>query len=426
MTWCEGNVRTGCYWDFSRLSLRTAISTGDAVEGIAHLHREAVLRTAVTDYPVGAHLSGGLDSSGNCVAIDELLRAGRLPAPAAYALATLFPGFSCNEPEYIKPVAAGLSFETLYFEPEWPSSEEHFARVAFHSEPSPYPHFSSFHSGYRGLKALGGRVVLTGEHADELFLTDPSCAAKLMWKCHLQEARQRLQRIYLVKQEDGFLRLIRRCVALGLPTESPFDWIRRIRAARWQRYSSDAKRFSVGWLTSERLGLRMHASLGVTMSGDPHVDATVGHLFKGYMSHLQEMSDLATAPLGIELRSPFMHKPLVEFCATLPPRLRDDFTSALKWVLRQSMRNRLPDQIVERGEKVDFSDAYGDYIQRLVAAQCMRQPLVSSEGRVAVQEGVTGYTVSQDSEGRVFQPGAMLNVIAWLQDEVRHEQRSKS
>ena len=413
MTWCEGNVRTGCYWDFSRLSLRTAISTGDAVEGIAHHHREAVLHMATTDYPVGAHLSGGVDSSGNCVAIDELLRSGQLRAPAAYAMATLFPGFSCNEPEYIRAVAETLSFETLYFQPQWPSSEEHFAQIALRGEPGPYPHLASFASGYRGLKALGGRVVLGGENGDELFLADPRMAARLVWKGQLQQARKRLERLGQVKPEVSYLAMLRLGVTLGLPQTSPSDTLHRIRASRWQRRMSGAKRLSDAWIKREHLGQRILAPLGVALSGNPYIDASVGHFFKGYMSNQQEMCDVIAATAVVEIRSPFMYKPLVEFCAMLPPSFRDDATNQRKWPLRESMRGRLPVRIVDRGEKVDFGDAYGAYVRSLADAQISQRAAVNASGLLPLTCGDGQYSATLAVEGEVFEPGALVNVIAW-------------
>ena len=413
LTWQDGDIRTGCYWNFSRLAMQKSISVPDAVEGVAHYHKEAVSRMTTTDYPVGAHLSGGLDSSGNCVAIDELLRAGELRAPAAYALATLFPGFSCNEPEYIRSVAETLSFETRYFQPQWPSSDDHFAQIAFRREPGPYPHLVSFESGYRGLKALGGRVVLGGEHGDELFLTDLAIAARLLWKGQLQQARQRLERLRQVKSEDSYLSVVRRCMTLGLPQTSPFDVLRRARAARWQWRMSGARRLSDAWIKGEHLGQRILASLGVALSGDPYVDASIGHFFKGYLSYQQEMCDMVAATVAVEIRSPFMYKPLVEFCATLPPSFRDDATDQLKWPLRESMRGRLPDQIVDRGEKVDFGDAYGAYVQSLAEAQISQRAALNAAGLLPLHLGDGQYAASLSVEGEVFEPGALVNVIAW-------------
>ena len=419
LTWHKGEIRTGCYWDFSRLQLQKSISINEAAEGVAHYHREAVSRMTTTDYPVGAHLSGGLDSSGNCVVIDEQLRAGRLLAPAAYALATLFPGFSCNEPEYIKLVADGLSFETHYFEPEWPSADEHFAQIQFHREPSPYPHFASFDSGYHGLKSLGGRVVLNGENGDELFLADPVSAAAMLWKGQPGQARQRLERLSRIKPDDSLLTLIRRCVSLGLPHESPFDLLRRIRAERWERYGLSSRRFNEHWLKRENMGLRLQATLGVKLSDNRYVNAIVGHFFKGHLSYLQETSDLATAQIGVEVRSPLMYKPLVQFCATLPPEFRDDVTSQRKRVLRESLRGRMSDEIVNRSEKVDFSDAYGDNVDRLAAAPAAKRFAANQGDFLTLPIGDGKYAYSLAVEGRVFEPGALLNVLTWLDDRAK-------
>jgi len=208
-------------------------------------------------------------------------------------------------------------------------------------------------------------------------------------------------------------------VSLGLPHESPFDLLRRIRAERWERYGLGSRRFNEHWLKRENLGLRLQATLGVKLSDNRYVNAIVGHFFKGHLSYLQETSDLATAQIGVEVRSPLMYKPLVEFCATLPPEFRDDVTSQRKRVLRESLRGRMSDEIVNRSEKVDFSDAYGDNVDRLAAAPAAKRFAANQGDFLTLPIGDGKYAYSLAVEGRVFEPGALLNVLTWLDDRAK-------
>ena len=58
----ENGFERRCYWDYDFTNRDTSISFEDAVEGTKNLFTKAVERQLVADVPVGAYLSGGMDS----------------------------------------------------------------------------------------------------------------------------------------------------------------------------------------------------------------------------------------------------------------------------------------------------------------------------------------------------------------------------
>jgi asparagine synthase (glutamine-hydrolysing) len=75
----------------------------------------------------------------------------------------------------------------------------------------------------------------------------------------------------------------------------------------------------------------------------------------GHASALEGLDKLCAAA-GLEPRYPFFDKRLVEFCLSVPGRLklRDGWG---RWIMRKAMDGILPPEIQWRSDKTDFSDA---------------------------------------------------------------------
>ena len=65
---------------------------------------------------------------------------------------------------------------------------------------------------------------------------------------------------------------------------------------------------------------------------------------------------------GREVRLPFLSHELVEFAFTLPShfKIREGWT---KWILRQSMKEQLPEDIVWRKDKIGFEPPQKKWMQ---------------------------------------------------------------
>jgi asparagine synthase (glutamine-hydrolysing) len=105
---------------------------------------------------------------------------------------------------------------------------------------------------------------------------------------------------------------------------------------------------------------------------------------------------------GLELRFPFLSRPLVEFCMTLPPRmlLRPGLR---KWVLRQAMRGVLPEPIRTRQGKgsIEARTIWSLARERKSLDVLLRDPILAQLGsvdpaglRTAVKDAMNGRIVN--------------------------------
>jgi asparagine synthase (glutamine-hydrolysing) len=71
-----------------------------------------------------------------------------------------------------------------------------------------------------------------------------------------------------------------------------------------------------------------------------------------------------SARFGIELRHPFRDRRLMEFCLALPPeqKLHRGLT---RMVMRRAMAGTVPEEIMRRGDKVDFRPSISYWLLQL-------------------------------------------------------------
>ena len=90
------------------------------------------------------------------------------------------------------------------------------------------------------------------------------------------------------------------------------------------------------------------ASTWARSSGDDVVDRMLEVDIATYLAgDLIPKIDIATMAYGLEARSPLLDHQLMQFAATIPAGLKVRGREK-KWILREAMRGRLPDEILDR------------------------------------------------------------------------------
>lgn len=102
----------------------------------------------------------------------------------------------------------------------------------------------------------------------------------------------------------------------------------------------------------------------------------------------RELENCAFARLGLEIRYPFLYRPLVEYCLQVPLWLKER-NGQDKWFHRQAMKGLLPEMIRQRSDKAEFSVVYRRYADELVATivQTDRHGLLSKW--IALEDEIT-------------------------------------
>lgn len=326
------------YWAPPAPDAAGAWTPDAAVDAVADAVREAVSAALVADVPVGAYLSGGIDSSLITAVVSEL-RAGA-------GVETFSAGF--GDPRYDElPWARrvsellGTTHHEVLVQPA--DFEAHWRRLTWHrdapmSEPADVAVFQLARLARERVK-----VVLSGEGGDELFAGYPKYTmTRMMQATRLVPGGLRAA---LVDAVDTRLpaRAARARIALrvaGARTEAE-------QLAQWFAPFSRRER-------AELLGgLEQHEDAAWSDEPRDLVGRMLAADLRSWLpDNLLERGDRMSMAASLELRPPLLDHRLVELAFRLPSsvKVRGGVT---KWALKEVARRYLPDEVVDR-RKVGF------------------------------------------------------------------------
>lgn len=349
----EGRIDIQQYWDwdFSEVPRQTGRSAEDYAQELRALLIDAVRLQLRADVPVGAYLSGGLDSSIICSLIREF---------TSTSLRTFSIGFEdaeFDETEYQAEMARHLGTHHTAVRCTKRDIADNFARVIWHSEtpvvrtaPTPLMLLS------RRVREEGYKVVLTGEGADEVFGGyDLFKEAKIrrFWARdpHSKFRPRILERLYpYLKHSPSANKAFSQQFFgqdLGASALPYFAHLPRWTTTRraWQFFSPELREsfgsptdFSPLVATLPQ-GMDQWPGIG----RDQYVEAKT--LLAGYL--LCSQGDRMGMANSIEGRFPFLDHRVIEFANRLPPQLKIRGLVE-KFLLRKSMAGLMPDSIRTR------------------------------------------------------------------------------
>lgn len=353
LVWADGQVRVEKYWDLSFDSQddeETRRSDDDYVAEWSELFREAVRLRLMADVPLGMFLSGGIDSSAIAAVMSGMV------AEPIKTFSVAFAEREANELEYARVVAR--AFKTDHHE-TIVAPEDFFAAlprlVWQEDEPLAHPSSVALYFVSR-LAAQHVKVVLTGEGSDEM-LAGYERYRKTVYNLSLGKSYHRLT-------NETLRRALYRPVA-GLSTASRVRQklsrtflhlapdIESLYFDNFAVFTREMQRELLTGQTKERIGsgaLDPYAEM--RRHFDRHTqERLLNRLLyadtKTYLHELLMKQDQMSMAASIESRVPFLDHKLVEFTARLPERMKLR-RGQTKYILRRSMKNLLPEQILKR------------------------------------------------------------------------------
>jgi asparagine synthase (glutamine-hydrolysing) len=339
------------YWDLPAGAPSPTNDPDEAVHLIREKVKESVRLRMISDVPVGAFLSGGIDS-----AIVVAVMSGLSARPVrTFSIGFEEAGFS--ELPYAREVARRYGCDHTEFVAR-PELAEVLPRLAWHYG-EPYADASAlalYHLAREARRAV--TVALSGDGGDEDF-----------------GGYTRYFGMKAAKVYDRAPRLLRRLVeAAGesLPgTGAPFGlgWrVRRFLASASSEH--DARRYQgmVGAFTREqrrglysrefrdRLASRdfaweyLEAAFAASPRGDL-VNAMLHVDFKTFVPEdLMVKMDIAAMANSLEGRSPLLDHELVELVFRMPGAWKLRGLRGHKWILKKAFRDELPPAVLNRGK----------------------------------------------------------------------------
>jgi asparagine synthase (glutamine-hydrolysing) len=340
----NGRITTHRYWRL-RYGHKVLMREEEACRQIVSQLREAVRIRLISDVPLGAFLSGGIDSSVVVALMSEL--GGRVK--------TFSIGF--EQKEYDETAHARLvakRFETDHHEfVVRPDAVDIIPELVWHYN-EPYADSSAIPSYYLAkLTREHVTVALNGDGGDEDFAGYDRYVANV--------AAARIDRIprglrlaaanaaELLGRGRNQRNLFSRGQRfLGALTDTPVD-----RYARWISHFAPPLKdalctadFTRGAGDGHAFRLIRDAYAGT--DANDVVDATLDVDVNTYLPEdLLVKMDIATMANSLEARSPFLDHQFMEFCASLPSQFKLGGL-VKKRILKRALRGVIPDEIIDR------------------------------------------------------------------------------
>ena len=338
-----------------------------------------------SDVPVGAYLSGGLDSS-IIAAVTRKIKQDKLRT-----FSVTFDAAEFDESAFQGEMADALGTEhvsvacrTGDVSKIFPDVIRATERPILRTAPAPLFHLSG------QVRAHGYKVVLTGEGADEVFAGyDIMKEAKIRRFCASQPESLRrpllLQRLYpylpgLKGQSQKYLEAFFRARAeeVGDPLFSHLPRFRNTAGAKV--FFSDELRRELGdydALDELRAGLPPEFSGWHPLAQSQYLETA--YLLPGYI--LSSQGDRVAMAHAVEGRFPFLDHRVVEFAARIPPRLKMKGLRE-KHILREAMGHLLPPAIGNRPKQPyrapDAHSFVGANAQEYVKSMMSEQALANA------------------------------------------------
>jgi asparagine synthase (glutamine-hydrolysing) len=388
LTWHHGQSNVTAHWrpEFSPVP---ATSQPDAAwrESLETLLTDATRMRLRSDVPVGAYLSGGLDSS-LIAALAMRVRGGPL---RTFSIA--FDSQEFDERAHQRQVARALGTDHCEMSCADHDVSRVFPDVVWHAETpllrtAPAPMFLLS----RTVRDAGYKVVLTGEGADETFAGyDVFKEAKIrrFWAQAPSSSRRAslLTRLYpylndLHRQPASYLRGFFRVDPEDL-ANSCFSHLPRWElTSRLKLFFSDEVRASLGSYDGRA---ELAARLPVEHeTWDPLCQSQyleMAHLLPGYI--LSSQGDRMAMAHGVEGRYPFLDPNVMAFATTLPPTLKMKVLDE-KYLLKRLARELVPAPAWRRskqpyrapGARVFFAHKRTDYLDDLLSHAQLRKDAI--------------------------------------------------
>jgi|APLak6261675434_1056106.scaffolds.fasta_scaffold00476_5 asparagine synthase (glutamine-hydrolysing) len=409
----DGRSTVEQYWDFPLHRPRRVESLRDAQQQLRELFFAAVKRRLESDVPLGAFLSGGIDSTLVVAAMSQL---------SSKPVKTFSIGFDghpdWDETRFARIVANRYGTEHTEFKVR-PENFELIEKLAWHYD-EPFGDSSAIPT-YIVSKLTRGAVTvaLTGDGGDELFAGysrfGAAVAAEFVPSPLRAAGRAILSRVH-PGDRHGTLRERARRFALHASQPLPErlrNWVSLFTSMELQDL-----------LTPEFAQYATPSSLGAAYdaldrkTGDADTLNRVLYLnARTYLlDDLNVKVDRASMAVGLETRAPFLDTALIEFAFGLPGRLKLRGTS-MKWILKQAFKDLLPAEVVNR-RKMGFGVPLGAWFRNELKSE-LRERLLAPDSRLnryfregALSKLLTAHDAGQRDLGLHF--WGLWLVESWL------------
>ncbi len=356
----SGELAIEKYWEIDTNARNKKISDAEAIERFLSLFTTSIKRRLRSDVSIGTSLSGGLDSSSIVAAVAPLVT-----GHSTFSTFTAsFPGFEKDELPFSGMIAKLFSLPQHICTVAGQDLVNNWEKFLYHQE-EPVGSSSAFaqFKVFELAKQHHVTVLLDGQGADETL-----AGYHKYYKWHWQELFQKRKlmrsgeiaaaRKIGIEEKFGFKNII----ASLLP-----DLASVILEHQYLAYALQQEDLSQEFVKLQSKEAYYTTPALNDLNGLLHFNTCVHGL-----EELLRYADRNSMAHGREVRLPFLSHELVEFLFALPAhfKIREGWT---KWLLRQTMKQQLPEEIVWRKDKVGFEPPQKKWMQDPVLQEMVQE-----------------------------------------------------
>lgn len=312
------------YYDLKKITTQQMTAEVAVAKFSKKFTRSVQLRLRA-DVPVGAALSGGLDSSAIVLTIPQIKNDVCLST-----FSIVYDEAKISERKYVEAVLKNDAIKGHVLQPSFNDYKNNRKKVLWQQE-EPYNGIGveAQYAMFAEARIKGIKVMLDGQGADEILAG--------------------YEKFYLgiLKSKIGFFKKI----------YTGFQLV-RLHQIPWKKSWNDFKNYLLknkkeqdfSWLT-----LKPNKEALFQRSKENSILAISKNLISELgLNALLRYEDKNAMSFGIESRVPFLDHELVEFCLSLPADLKIR-NGIRKWILRESRKEVLPEVIRNRYDKLGFA-----------------------------------------------------------------------
>jgi asparagine synthase (glutamine-hydrolysing) len=394
-----------CYWR-PKLQPAVKMSFDEAAEELRTLFLESIRLHLRSDVPVGTALSGGIDSSSIIACMRKVE-----PDLEIHAISYIAENSLLSEEKWIDIVGNSARAQVHKVRVR-PSDLARDLDALLKTQQEPFGS-TSVYAQYRVFQLArerGIKVMLDGQGADELLGGYRYCVsarlASLIRQQKFSDAFRLLRGASRAPNSDALWLIL--CSADYLLPQSLQAPLRAM----------VAKDLTPKWVKASWFKSHGADSKHVNYCADPEVlrQTLMRTLFVTSLPHLLRYEDRNSMAFSIESRVPFLTPKLTEFMLSIPEEHIIGRDGTTKAVFRRAMRGIVPDNILDRQDKIGFATPEKEWLR---AVDGWVQATLSSEAALSLPFLDLGSIRGQWSEivsgrqafdSRVWR---WLNVIRW-------------
>lgn len=359
----NGNLKKECYWEIY-YNLDWNHTDKYFSEKLQYLMEDSVKFHLRSDVPVGAYVSGGVDS-GIVASMAARLQSDKFKAfTGKFELGELY-----DESEYARSLADMRNMELYEVAMTSQDFVDSIEKVIYHLDypvagPGSFPqyHVSKVAAQHR-------KVVLGGQGGDEIFGGYTRYLVAYFEQCIKGAIEDKLQGTNFVVTYES---IIPNLVALknykpmlkefwreGLFEDLDRRYYRLINRTSTLKDEINWSELPQGYEPFDKFQKIFN---GENVGKESYFDKMTHFDFKTLLPALLQVEDRMSMAHGLESRVPFLDHNLVEFAATMPANVKFK-DGTLKMSLVNSLKHELPDKIVNRKNKMGFPVPLNDWLK---------------------------------------------------------------